>query len=281
MNELEIRLFVGDHLPSDAPVSWRDLPGVSVTAKDDRPLREVFEEALTRFAEVHELSYYGGNHKDIHFCPYVEEMDANVFEAIERDVLYGVGTEGELILDDEDVAFLRVGDLRRAAESDYAPYDPTRILVYEKHYEGAGGGPDFILAQLYEHWEFLAGYGFHYLGRLIPALWYRRIRRQARQWQRQGIPDMEYIRGFFAKRDYWTPSQVGKLVSLDDDSAARMLIAMGYIQLDTGLYVLGVTEEAMEKRERWIRCEQTARIHPRRRWPAHPGSRSRQRRHHQ
>ncbi|MBM7784889.1 hypothetical protein [Tenggerimyces flavus] len=40
---------------------------------------------------------------------------------------------------------------------------------------------------------------------------------------------------------------------------------MGYIQLPTGLYVLGVTEDAMQNRDRWIRCEQTARIHPRRR----------------
>ncbi|MBM7784888.1 hypothetical protein [Tenggerimyces flavus] len=174
MDELEVRLFVGDHLPWDPPVPWSELPTVSVTAGADRPLREVFEEALTRFAEVHELSYYGGDHQDIHFCPHVEEMDTNVFDAIERDVLYGIGTSGELILDDEDVAFLRVGDLRRAAESGYAPYDPNRVLVYEKHYEGAGGGGEYVLAFLHEHWEFFAGPGLAMLYRLVPMLRYRR-----------------------------------------------------------------------------------------------------------
>ncbi|MBM7791292.1 hypothetical protein [Tenggerimyces flavus] len=152
--------------PDTRVIRWDELPAVTVDATDDRPLREVFEEAFALFQRDQGLAYHFGHHQMILFDLYEPGFEENVL----------TGTASE----------------------------------------------------------------------------------QVAQWHRQGIHDPRQIRTFLALRHEWTPAQAGKLLSLDDDSAARLLKAMGYLQLDTGLYVLGQTEEAKAEREDWKRAERQA-----------------------
>jgi hypothetical protein len=277
--DVEVRLLLGGHAPVtgdltrydlDNPgavpivepdtraIAWADLPAVSVAAPDDRPLREVFEEAFALFQRDQGLAYHGGHHQTILFSLYAPGFEENVLAEMTSDWTFGLDPEGRLLLDDDRLERLTIGDVRRAARSGLTDRDPHRLLAYEVYGEADVGITGTITAFLNEHWEFLVPYALGAAYKANAALRNRRIRQQVAQWHRQGIHDPWQIRAFLARRNAWTPAQVAKLVSLDEESAARLLTAMGYLQLDTGLYVLGQTDEAKKARDDWEKAERRA-----------------------
>lgn len=244
--------------PDTRVIRWADLPTVTVSAPDERPLREVFESAFALFLRDQGLEYHGGYHDTILFSTYAPGFEENVLAEMSSDWTFGIDTEGRLVLDGDRLRRLTIGDLRRAARSGLTRREADRLVAYEVYGDFSLGPTGTIVAFLNEHWEFLVPYALGAAYKANAALRNRRIRQQVAQWHRQGIHDPWQIRAFLARRNDWTPAQVAKLVSLDEESAARLLTAMSYVQLDTGLYVLGQTDEAKKALDDWKKAERRA-----------------------
>lgn len=240
-------------VPDTRVIRWSELPSVTVSAPDERPLREVFEEAFALFQRDQGLAYHGGDPHpfEILFGLYEPGYEENVLAGMESEGILGVDAEGRLLFDTDRLDRFTIGDLRRAAHIGITARDPDRLVAYEIYGMSLPGASGTIVAFLNEHWEFLVPYALGAAYKANAALRNRRVRQQVAQWHRQGIHDPWQIRTFLARRNDWTPAQVGKLLSLDDESAARLLTAMGYVQLDTGLYVLGQTSEAKQANAEW------------------------------
>jgi hypothetical protein len=247
-------------LEYDAPKSIRELPSTDVVARSDELLRDVVVRAL---AAIRALP---GMHVDPFEHGYFlalrpvgsSEEDRVLWPDRMTNRWFGIDEDGRLVVDDETLSRLRIGDLKRAGEAGRLDGAWDDIVLVPP--EGLGAGPEILVELL----GFLRDVGVDVvagttvmgagraLGRASRAMRDRSARKVAKGWSKRGITRPYTLRSWIDSQAQWKADEVAERLGLFQKSATELLEALGY-EFHEGrrVWILGTTKKARARRRRW------------------------------
>jgi hypothetical protein len=171
---------------------------------------------------------------------------------------FGIDEGGRLVVDDETLSRLRIGDLKRAGEADRLDGAWDDIVLVPP--EGLGAGSEILVELL----RFLRDVGVdvaagttvvvaeRVFGRARRVMRDRSARKVAKGWNKRGITRPYILRSWIDSQSQWKVDEVAERLGLSQTSATELLEALGYEFHDgKGAWILGTTKKARARRRRW------------------------------